>query len=179
MFQSVVRSAAIGVAVTWSASAYAAEGQWHVGAGLGAASFPGTDAGYGPALGVQGAYELSDMFDLHLESSASQHVFLEGTQTRVFGASAGFVYKIDVIEWVPYLGLYGGVFRFEGDVVPTPLARTELGIGVPLGLDYSFSRNFAVGAQLRYHGFMSDPMSSLGDAAYFLALLRAEYRWGW
>ncbi|HMR04340.1 MAG TPA: outer membrane beta-barrel protein [Polyangiaceae bacterium] len=162
-----------------SVPASAAEGQWHLGGGLGAASFARTDSGFGPALGVQAAYELSDMFDIHLEFSASQHSFVEGINTRFYGANAGFIYKVDVIEWVPYLGLYAGVFRFDGDVIPAPLQRTELGIGVPLGLDYSFSRSFAVGAQGRYHGFMSDPMDSIGDAPYFLALLRAEYRWGW
>jgi hypothetical protein len=169
----------VALGLSLSAPAPAAEGQWHVGGGLGAATFARTDSGFGPALGVQGAYELSDMFDIHLELSASQHSFVEGENTRFYGANAGFIYKIDVIEWVPYLGLYAGIFRFDGEVIPAPLQQTELGIGVPLGLDYSFSRSFALGAQLRYHGFMSDPMDSIGDAPYFLALLRAEYRWGW
>ncbi|MBX3128289.1 MAG: outer membrane beta-barrel protein [Polyangiaceae bacterium] len=169
----------VAVVVGWPGAARAAEGQWHVGAGLGAATFSGTGSGFGPALGLQGAYELTDMFDLHLELSASQHELAPATSTRFYGASAGAVYKVDVIEWVPYFGLYAGVYRFDGEVIPTPLKQTELGIAVPLGLDYSFSRSFAVGVQLRYHGFLSDPMSSLGDAPYFLGLLRAEYRPGW
>ncbi len=176
---SLMTAAAALAAVSWGPPASAAEGQWHVGGGLGAATFSNTDSGFGPAVGLQGAYELSDMFDIHFELSASQHQFVDGVSTNFYGVNAGFVYKIDIIEWVPYLGLYGGVYRFNNEVFPAPLKQTELGIGVPLGLDYSFSRNFAVGAQLRYHGFMSDPMDSLGDAPYFLALLRAEYRWGW
>ena len=33
--------------------------------------------------------------------------------------------------------------------------------------------------EFRYHGFLADPLSSLGDAPLFTGLLRAEYRWGW
>ena len=118
------------------------------------------------------------MFDVSLELSAAQFSFVEGTTTRFYGAMAGVLYKVDVIEWVPYFGLYGGYFSFDGPIWPAPLNKQELGIAVPLGLDYSFSRSFAAGAQIRYHGFMSDPMSSLSDAPYFVAQLRAEYRWG-
>ncbi len=165
--------------VTLSASvALGSEGQWHVGGGLGGAAFTSQDSGYAPAANLQFAYELDDMFDVQLELSAAQFSFIEGTTTRFYGAMAGVTYKVDVIEWVPDFGLYGGLFSFDGPVWPAPLKKQELGIAVPLGLDYSVSRSFAVGAQIRYHGFMSDPMSSLSDAPYFVALLRAEYRWG-
>lgn len=173
--------AALAVALVglMSPPARATEGQWHVGGGLGVASFAKSDRGTGPALGVHGAYELSDMFDAQLELSAASFSFADGETTRFYGVMAGLHYKIDVIEWVPYFGLYGGLFRFDGDLRPAPLQERELGIAVPLGMDYSFSRSFAVGAQLRYHGFMSDPLSSLGDAPLFTALLRAEGRFGW
>ncbi len=170
---------ALACLVAWPSTVFAAEGQWHVGGGLGVASFAGTGSGLAPALGLQGAYELTDMFDIHLELSASQHEFAPGTTTRFYGVNTGVVYKLDVIEWVPYFGIYLGVHRFDGDVVPAPLSQTEAGVAVPLGLDYSFSRNFAVGVQLRYQGFLSEPMSSMADAPYFIGLLRAEYRPGW
>jgi Outer membrane protein beta-barrel domain len=155
------------------------ENQWHFGGGVGAATFAKTDSGLAPALGVHASYDLSDMFDARVELLASQHDFVETESTRFYSVAAGIMYKVDVIEWVPYVGLTGGYYAFDGRVWPRPLQKHELGISVPLGIDYTFSRSFGVGAQLRYHGFMSDPMSSLGDAPFFTALLRAEYRAGW
>lgn len=162
-----------------SARAQAIEGQVHLGGGVGAATFARTDTGFGPLLGVHGAYELSDMFDIRLELMASRHVFVEGTSTDFYGAAAGMTYKVDVIEWVPYFGLLGGYYAFSNEVVPPPLRQRELGIMVPLGIEYVPSRTFAAGFQVAYHGFLSDPMDSVGDAPYVTLLLRAEYRLGW
>lgn len=159
--------------------AAAIEGQWHVGGGVGAATFARTDTGFGPLLGIHGAYEIDDMFDLRLELTASRHELVEGTTTDFYGVAAGLSYKVDVIEWVPYFGLLGGYYAFDGDVRPAPLQERELGIMVPLGIEYVPSRVFAAGLQIAYHGFLSDPMDSVGDAPYVTALLRAEYRIGW
>jgi hypothetical protein len=162
-----------------SSSVEAIEGQWHTGGGLGTATFARTETGWAPLIGAHVAYEISDMFDARLELTASRHSIVEGVSTDFYGAAAGLSYKVDVIEWVPYFGLLVGYYAFSGRARPEPLQQRELGIMVPLGLEYVPSRTLAFGLQVAYHGFMSDPMDSVGDAPYISVLLRAEYRWGW
>jgi len=179
MCRTLAAIAVLGVLLSTSGPALAYEEQWHFGGGLGAATFARTDSGWAPAAGAHAAYDVTDMFDLRVELLGSQHEFVDGMATRFYSVAAGFTYKVDVMEWVPYAGILGGIYAFDGEVWPSPLQKRELGISVPLGLDYTFSRTFGVGAQLRYHGFMSDPISSLEDAPHFSLLLRAEYRAGW
>lgn len=159
--------------------ARAYEEQWHFGGGFGVASFVRSDAALAPLIGAHAAYDVSDIFDLRVELLAAEHEFIPGEPTHFYSAAAGIVYKLDVLEWVPYVGILGGYYALDGPTWPSPLKQRELGVSIPLGLDYTFSRTFGMGAQIRYHGFMSDPMSSLSDAPYFTALLRAEYRAGW
>jgi hypothetical protein len=161
-----------------ASSAPALEGQWHAGGGLGAATFARTDTGFGPLLGIHAAYEIDDMFDARLELTASRHEFSPETRTDFYGAALGVTYKVDVIEWVPYIGLLGGYYEFSSETRPPPLEPRELGIMVPLGLEYVPSSSFALGLQVAYHGFLSDPMDSVGDAPYVTVLLRAEARFG-
>lgn len=174
-FVLLVVATAVG---TWSRAAGAYEEQWHFGAGLGVASFPRVDGGLAPALGAHGVYDISDMFDARVELTASEHEFVPGRTTRLYSVAAGLAYKLDVQEWVPYAGIMGGYYAFSAEPWPAPLEETELGLSIPLGLDYTFSPSFGMGAQLRYHGFVSEPLGGIGDAPYFTALLRAELRLG-
>ena len=165
------------VVVLGTARAQAFERQWHLGGGLGIATLKGSSSGVNPAAGIYAAYGLSDMFDARLELLGSSHN-LGGRRTEVYSASAGIAYKIDIIQWVPYVDLMLGYYGFAGG--PSPLGHSgEPGASLGLGLDYSLSRSFAMGAQLRYHAFLRDPPTSLTQAPYFSALLRAEYTWGW
>ena len=154
------------------------EDQWHLGGGSGAAMFAESETSPGPAVGLHGAYGLSDMFDLKLETLASTHLRDE-QRFHLLSASAGLAYKVDVIEWIPYLGAQVGYYRLIGTSRPGKLAAHELGISVDVGVDYAISRGFGVGAQVRFHGFLHEPMGSMGDAPYFCGLLRAEHRRGW
>ena len=167
------------VAATVSATAAAYEEQWHFGGGIGAAKFVGTEHGTAPMLGLHVAYDVSDMFDFRLELGAAEHTLAAETSTRLYSASAGVVYKLDVLEWVPYFGILGGYYAFTSGPWPSHLKQREFGVSIPLGLDYTLSRRFGLGAQIAYHGFQSDPLGGVGDAPYFTALLRAEYRYGW
>lgn len=171
--------ASVLVAVGLPRTAAAYEEQWHFGGGIGVAEFVGLDSGRAPMLGVHAAYDVSDMFDVRVELGAAEHEFVEGSSTRLYSVAAGAIYKLDVLEWVPYFGILGGYYAFSGGPWPSHLAERELGVSIPLGLDYTFSRTFGVGAQIRYHGFQSDPLGGVGDAPYFSAMLRAEYRLGW
>jgi hypothetical protein len=179
LFRSLLASAALAAASLSARPASAYEEQWHFGGGVGAAKFMRIDSPYAPAVGVHAAYDVSDMFDFRLELMGSQHAFTDSEKTRFYSAAVGIMYKIDVLEWVPYVGITGGYYAFDGRVWPRSLKQHELGMSIPLGLDYTISRSFGVGAQIRYHGFLSDPMNSLTDAPFFTALIRAEYRAGW
>ncbi len=176
--RSYLPAGAIALAVTVAeSSAHAFERQWHFGGGLGAASYEGTDGGIAPALGLHAAYGLSDMFDARIELLGSHHTSANDESLDVLSAAAGVTYKLDVIEWIPYAGLFAGYYYFRGE--PEPEFRHDLALSVQLGLDYAWSRSFGLGVALRYHGFMLDAPSSFTDAAYFTGLLRAEYRFGW
>lgn len=160
--------------------ALATEGQLHTGAGVGVVSFTRSDAPVAPAVGVHAAYELSDMFDARIELLGSQHEFVEGQKTRFYSATGGLTYKLDVIDIVPYAGILGGVYAFDGfyPYAEAQPRKVQLGISIPLGLDYTVSTHFGLGLQLRYHGILSDPLKDERDGPIFSALLRAEYRFG-
>jgi Outer membrane protein beta-barrel domain len=162
---------------TRPASAF--ERQWHLGGGIGAAGFASGPAKIGPALGLHAAYGLSDMFDLRAELTGSRHVRDDGLgNLELYSAAIGIAYKIDILEWVPYVGLFVGSYVWGG---PGAYANTTAFIGVSsaVGLDYATSRSFALGIQARYHGGLNDLPNSLTDGSYYTALFRAEYRWGW
>lgn len=173
---------ALGALLTAS-PAGAFERQWHLGGGLGLGAFTDAAARPGPVLGLHGAYGLSDTFDLRLAVLGAGYR-LEDSAGEPHGRSlaavtAGLAYKLDVIAWVPYAGLQVGYYRLGSALRPGVLAANEAGFSVDLGLDYAVRRHLGVGVELRYHGFLSDPLRSLGEAPWFTGLLRAEYRWGW
>jgi len=166
------------VVVVAAPAAQAMEDQWHLGAGAGAGAFADADTTFGPVFGLHAAYGLNDMFDARLEGLVGLHE-RHHERFSLSGVSAGLSYKVDVIEWVPYFGVQFGVYHLGGPERPDKLGRNELGMSVDLGLDYALSRTVGLGAQVRFHGFLGDPLASLGEAPYLSALLRAEYRWGW
>ena len=160
------------VCLSAAPDAAAFERQWHLGGGLGAASFVGSDEPIAPAACLYGAYGLSDMFDARLEFTGSRHPLDDESHAVLYSGAAGLAYKIDVIEWVPYVGLLAGYYSYD-------FRTGGIGFSTALGLDYAVSRNFGLGLQLRYHWTSSDVPTSLTEGEYFTAFLRAEYRWGW
>jgi hypothetical protein len=128
--------------------------------------------GIGPAVGVYGAYGLSDMFDLKLDLMATDHA-VEGLDERhrTYLATLGLSYKIDVIEWIPYFGVSAGGWRTDlpESIVAEP---QDVALGGFLGLDYAVSRSLGLGVVSRVHWLLA------GEATSDLCL-RAEYRWGW
>jgi hypothetical protein len=166
-----------------TSAAQAFERQWHVGGGVGLAIVPGSDYPAGPLLGVHAAYGLSDMFDVRLELAMSRHVLavVPEEEQWLYGADAAIAYKVDIIEWVPYFGLLAGYHgatkppRAQASDESATFEQHEVDFGSLMGVDYSFSRSFALGAQIRYHAFLSN----LTGGGYTVAALHAEYRWGW
>ena len=151
------------------------ERQWHAGAGLGVTAYPHHYSA-GPALGLNAAYGISDVFDLKLELLASRNTLntVAGRQSAMpYSAAAGLSYKVDVLQWIPYGALLVGYQHIQGT---TPLAFKQddaLAVLV-IGLDYALSREWGLGASLRTDFLLTSP--EIGGA--FTTFLRAEYHWG-
>lgn len=150
-------------------SALALERQWHVGIDAIGSSLSTPEEGHrGLGGGAHIAYGVNDW--LNLELGVSGVYALQGGPS-VLDATMAAYYTIDVIEWIPYFGIFAGGYRFLGD---SP--ATSFGGGLALGLDYQFHKSFSVGAQARLHEiFAPDPF---GMTTYGTLGLRAEYLWG-
>jgi hypothetical protein len=163
--------------LVWVRPADATERQWHLGAGAGFVGFDASEIDLGPAVQLHAAYGLSDMFDVRLELKGSRNpVHYAATDTTTtqtfFAVDAAFIYKLDVIRWVPYFGLVAGYHGTDAEPLPDVLARADFAIGGMGGLDYAFSRSVAVGVQAEYQWLLE------GTTVY-AALLYGEYRWGY
>ena len=124
---------------------------------------------------MYGAYGLSDVFDARLEVTARGYHLASEQDPHQISAMLGLVYKLDVLRWVPWGGVYAGYQGF--DAVPRQtlvFKQHDAALGMGLGLDYAFTRSFGAGVTLRF-----DEALTRAQAATFDALLRAEYRWGW
>ena len=168
-----VRASACLVFAFVSATAPAAgavERQWHVGAGFGGTSFVDTYE-LGPSAGIHAAYGLSDMFDARFESTLSRHGFSGDHHMYRHSLLGGLIYKLDVIEWVPYFGVLLGYSFLYGETAAGERGWLELAL--PLGLDYAFSPHAAVGVEVSSSLLLGDESNGTGTL-----LVHAEYRWG-
>jgi hypothetical protein len=159
--------------------ARAFERQWHVGVDGGyAVIFDNGVSGFGG--GAHAAYGLSDSFNAMLELSVTHHPganYTLGTgntakayslETIASGA-LGIAYTIDVARAVPYVGVLAGGYKL-GDLSPM-----SPGGQIALGLDYQLERNWAIGAQLRFHTIVN---ADTGLLPYATTFLRFEYLFG-
>jgi hypothetical protein len=155
-------------AVTLSApNARAFEREWHLGGGLGAAA--ASHYALGPAANLYAAYGLSDVFDLRLELAVSRHA-LTPDPAVLYGAKLALAYKLDIIQWIPYLAVSAGYLGVTQRVAPFALGQPT--VGLLAGLDYAVTRNFGLGIAGSYD-YAFHP-----GAAYANGFLRAEYRFG-
>jgi Outer membrane protein beta-barrel domain len=158
-----------------SRSANAFEREWHLGGGGGIAN--GTGLSMSPALSAYAAYGLSDVFDARLELTARGYHYHAGDEQNpnALSAMVGVAYKLDVLRWVPWAGVYAGYLGFlDAPRAGLTFKRHDAALGLGLGLDYGISRKLGVGVTLRFDNALVD-----ANARTFDALLRAEYRWGW
>ncbi len=154
-------------------SAHAFEREWHLGVGGGVAN--GTSLTLSPALSAYAAYGLSDVFDARVELTARGYHAGSDQNPNALSAMVGVAYKLDVLRWVPWAGVYAGYLGFlEAPRAGLPFKRHDAALGLGLGLDYGISRKLGVGVTLRFDNALVD-----SNARTFDALLRAEYRWGW
>lgn len=153
-------------------SAQAFERQWHIGAGAGVSN--GNGLSMSPAVAAYAAYGLSDVFDARVELTARGYHFGSEQNPNALSAMAGVAYKLDVLRWVPWAGVYAGYLNFlEAPPAGASFKQRDAALGLGLGLDYAFSREIAAGLTLRFDQALTESSANTFDA-----LLRVEYRWG-
>lgn len=167
----------LAVLLLTSGSAQAFEREWHLGAGVGISDLTASGIGWGPELGVHGAYGISDSVDVRLEGRFSRHPLrLESQgideQRNFFRVEAALAYKLDILRWVPWAALgVGYLHALEKPLPQQDLARANPLLSGTLGLDYAVSRNFGLGIVARGAVLLEGTVDYGGQ-------LRAEYRWG-
>jgi hypothetical protein len=86
----------------------------------------------------------------------------------------GVAYVIDILRYVPWIGIDGGVSVLTGGTLEQTLILPDVSAGV--GLDYQISRTLAVGVTGREH-FMVSKLDTYPQ--YLTAMLRFEVMWGY
>lgn len=139
-------------------------------------------AGFGGAIHY--AYGLSDQFNLTLGVSS---VVVAANQQRdqpssprnrpstVVNAAVGASYVIDILRWVPYIGIDLGLYRLAGGQAMSPTLLLP-GASAGAGLDYQLNRQFAIGVAARQH-FLVTKLDTY--PSYTTVVLRFEYMWGY
>jgi hypothetical protein len=172
----LVVAAAGGLCAT---DALAFENQWHLGAGLGALSFANTSRYLVPAVSLHGAYGLSDMFDVRLEMGAGVPTSSPKSGSSLEYAEGVLAYKIDIVEWIPWVGLGAGVFGATSGFQGVARNAVQPAASFWLGLDYAFSRQWGVGGAFALHSWVADSERSGLRLAAEQFTLRIERRFGW
>ncbi len=169
---------AVGSLVCGNASAF--ENQWQLALSGGAATATQPALGWGPSVGLHAAYGMSDSFDAELFTQAFMlpRSTANAADWRAGLVTAGVAYKLDVIQWVPRLGLNTGYYLANGDVSGPPGVRLPdagLLIGVAPGLDYAWSRSWGLGISGHFESIVARSVVP----SLLSVQLSAEYRWGW
>lgn len=173
--------------ILWASprEAHAIERQHHVGLDPSLSILKVDDkstASVGAGLGLHYTYGINDQFNVMAEMNVSrvaanqQQDDATSPHTRpadVAHASAGVGYVIDVLRFVPYLGLLLGGYRLSGGTLENALLLP--GVEAAVGLDYQLSRHWAVGLAGRQH-MLFTKMSTY--PTYTTVMLRFEYMWG-
>ncbi|MCL2451176.1 MAG: hypothetical protein FWD17_19700 [Polyangiaceae bacterium] len=173
---------ALGVVVlAQAAEAEAVEREQHAGVDVGPGFFVSRNhTSTGASIAAHYTYGLTDEFDLTAEASWSLVSFTGGsdpTHTRpdwLASADVGAAYVLDVIRWVPYVGVLVGATTLSGG----PLGRSKVlpDAAIAIGLDYRIDRSWVVGVAGRQRMLFTDASTY---PSYTQVLARFEYTWGW
>ncbi len=146
-----------------SAQAFPSEGQVWTGVGANAIyeTAPSSFGWWGPAASVGGVFLINDFWRFTADTSFSYHpsrtlddATLESNS--VWSAALGLRYALDILIYVPYVGL---------SVVAHPLSPPSstnpggdpLSLRATLGVDYRANRRYSIGAALEGHAPMTRP----------------------
>jgi Outer membrane protein beta-barrel domain len=137
----------------------------------------------GAGVGLHYTYGINDQFNFMLEAGSAivaanqEQDTPETPRTRPAGVDrtgVGVGYVIDVLQWVPYIGVLASGYRLSGGTIDGSLFIP--GAEVAVGLDYQLSRQWAVGVAIRQHLLLTK-MSTY--PTYTTGLIRLEYMWGY
>ena len=181
-----MKSAALVAVLLAPGAALAFEHQQHLGVDGGVALItiqqkPTWSVGGGG--GIHYAYGLSDAFNLLVEGAfcpvALQELpdtkQLNNRPTMIENLGVGIGYTLDVLRWVPYIGILATAFTLHGGTVNFLF---EAGLTGAVGLDYQVTRgpkHLNLGLAARFHFMLSDIVDY---PLYMQIFLRAEYVWG-
>lgn len=173
--------------VATSSEADAYERQWQAGLSAGytqlvnvggtnvpAASYPGVGSSFSLTYGVSDAWNIIGHADFSFHPGA--------TPVAMYGASAGVSYVIDIVRWVPWLGVTAGGYGVSAldPCVATdaaPCTNGRLGLSFLGGLDYQVSRRFSIGGGGRYTALLFGNQNQVDHTISFMA--RFQYSWGY
>jgi len=150
-------------------------------AGLAVLSVSGQSAEVGINFGLHYSIRLTDQLDLIAEAGGSvvdldPIVVPMGPTNRpamIWNADAGVIYKLDIVQFVPYFGVLAGGYVLNGGSLTA--TQVQPGAELAVGGDYLLSRSWAVGLSIREHFLFTD----LGDFPSYLTVTgRVEYTWG-
>lgn len=136
----------------------------------------------GFGLGLHYSYGIDDQFNFMAEGNASIVAAEEKIEdattprtrpTEVDHVAAGVGYVIDVLRWVPYIGVLASGYRLSGGTLDKAIFSPGLSLAV--GLDYQLSRHWAIGVAGRQHMLLTEVSTY---PSYTTVMLRAEYMWG-
>ncbi len=164
-----------------SASAMARGQAFGLDAGLAVLSISGEAAQVGVSYGLHYTLALNDQFDLVAEAGGAvvdlNPKVRAGAPTdrpsRLFNGDVGLMYKLDIVQFVPYFGALIGGYALDGGSLPSIKGRP--GGELAVGADYLLSRRMAVGLAIREHFLFTD----LGTyPSYLTVAARFEITWG-
>ena len=156
-------------------AASAVERQWRMGADIGWAAVASSEKVFpGWGGGAHLAYGLTDSYDLLMSAGLTSHAISASTPNgTIMDVAVGAAYTLDIVQWVPYVGLLVGGYRQSGGGLQQ--ANYDLGLQIALGMDYRFSPSWSTGLQVKYASFSKEPLS----AHYMTTFVRFEYLLGW
>jgi hypothetical protein len=135
----------------------------------------------GIQFGLHYSLRLTDQFDFVTEAACGvvdlDPIVATGAPLNrpqyVWNADAGVIYKLDIVQFVPYFGVLGGAYYLAGGSLPSamPLPGGEVAVGG----DYLLTRRWAVGLSIREHFLFTE----LGTyPSYLTVTARVEVNWG-
>ncbi len=178
-----IAAAVVVSSLALAAPARAVEREQNVGVDLGGAMLVpqgNRTPEIGGGAGVHWTYGMTDAFNLMAEGASS--LLALGTPAAgnpktlpgwVANANVGVAYVLDVLQWVPYIGLLVGGYAFAGGNIDG--AKLLPGGAIALGLDYRIRPHFTVGVAVRQH-FVTEVNTY---PSFTQAFARLEFNWGW
>ncbi|MEO7097380.1 MAG: hypothetical protein ABI175_29230 [Polyangiales bacterium] len=180
LFRAALLASGVVLAMLATTEAHAVDKLKRIGIAGGFAGVAGNEgdfSGYGG--GLLAAYGLNDAISIRASAFASSNqIAKDGKRSYVLSQALGLDYQLDVLQIVPYFGIYAALYEVGGGNVDR---EVKVGAQLALGLDYVYSRELVFGIDLRAHALPGDFLRSPDNPMPFYAttFLKVEYVWGW